>query len=160
MSAVAVLATRPAVPAKLAFNVRPFGSTAVSVTVHDATPGVALGTGAHTPLFDNISLTTGEVTVIGPSMLGAKGMATFGAVRVTVAVVDCPTTIEDDESVTVNEVVAGTTVYELLAVEPFPATSVAVTAKTCKPTVSVSRFAPFATEPMQEETPDNASAQL
>jgi hypothetical protein len=62
-----VLEIRPAVPAKLAFNVRPFGSTAVKVTLHDATPGVVLGVGVHTPLLDRISLTTGEVTVIGPS---------------------------------------------------------------------------------------------
>lgn len=69
------MATRSALPAKLAFSVRPFGSIEVTLTVQLAIPGFALGIGVQTPLFDKISLVTGELRVIGASTLGSIAFA-------------------------------------------------------------------------------------
>src|SRR6266516_195397 len=50
--------------------------------------------------------------------------------------------------------VVSTTVYVCDVEVVFPAPSVAFTVKVCDPSVDVSMFAPFATEPMQVASPD------
>src|ERR1700730_9666566 len=92
-SATPLLATRSALPEKFPFSVRPFGSTAVTVIVQLAVPGAAFATGVQVPLFDNMSLTTGEVTVTGVRTLGSMGMTMSGATSITVADVDWTTII-------------------------------------------------------------------
>src|SRR5580704_15777576 len=104
-----LLATRSALPAKLALSVRPFGSEDVIVVVQLAVPFAVEGMGAHTPLLDRTSEATEEVRVIDASTLASMGMTMSAAVKVTVAVEDCPTTTDVGESATESEVVSGTT---------------------------------------------------
>src|SRR5579864_3516301 len=108
-SAVPALAASALLPEKLALSVRPLGSTAVIVIVQAAVPGAEVGTGVQVPLFVKMSLTIGELTVIGASTLGLMGMTMSSAVSVTVATVDSPTGIDGGARVTVSEVVSGTT---------------------------------------------------